>query len=210
MRNSVSSSASGGIGSTHDENYTPLQQDIDSDNRGIEMYAVGESQIQPKHTENHLNVLHSDVSSHGEFDDDELDDIALLDAIAQPHELSTPVDLASTRTGSLLNNSANSSGCSGFTGVKVNENEFDDSDEDLFAADIEDMVAKFDIQHPGANGIFVNNCQTGTAVALKTDSGDEFGDGGFDDVDFEIAEAAATQSRQHSSSSLLPVRTKFP
>ena len=209
VRNSDSSSASGEIVSAHDQNYTPLQQDMANDNRGIEMYAVGESQIQPNNTENHLNVLRSDISGHGEFDDDELDDIALLDAIAQPHELSTPVDLASTRIGSLPNNSANSSGCSDFTGVKVTENEFDDSDEDLFAADIEDMVAKFDIQHTGANGTFVNHCQTGTE-ALKTDSGDEFGDGGFDDVDFEIAEAAATQSRQHSSSSLLPVRTKFP
>lgn len=38
------------------------------------------------------------------------------------------------------------------------------------------------------------------------ESDDEFGDGGLDDVDFEVAERAATQSIQQTSS-LLPVRS---
>jgi hypothetical protein len=41
------------------------------------------------------------------------------------------------------------------------------------------------------------------------DSDDEFGNDGLDDLDFEAAEATATQAVQQTANSLIPVRSTF-
>jgi hypothetical protein len=198
--------------SGHHQNYTPLLHPAAKEHIGTTQSSLYEPPIQVKGSENHLKQPHSDVLDYGEFDEDDLDDSTLLEAITHQHGPASPVGQASTRVDSLPNNSARDPGCPSFTDMKIYENEYDDSDEDLFAADLEDMVSKFDNQRPAeANDAFVNQCQNG-ATALETNSDDEFGDGGFDDLDFEIAEttAAPTQSKWHKTSSLLPVRTRFP
>lgn len=96
---------------------------------------------------------------------------------------------------------------------KAEDDDFGDSDDEAFGADLEDIVAKFD-----ANGT-ENKSAPLTEVpknpgsqkmnGLEVDSEDEFGDG-IDDFDFAAAEIASTQSIRQTASSLLPVRTHFP
>jgi hypothetical protein len=198
--------ASGGLLSGHDQNCTPLRQESLKE-KTTQGPALHDPLNQPQTTENSLHPCRSEGSDYGEFDDDDLDDIALLDAISQPHEPHVCEDDASAETESRRTTPTNSPKR---PNEKTDNNEFDDSDEDLFVADLENMVAKFDNQRPAdVNEITTSHNQKGP-VALETDSDDEFGDGGFDDLDFEIAEAAATISKPHSTSSFLPVRTQFP
>jgi hypothetical protein len=208
VEHSDTPSASEELLSGHHQNYTPLQHRVAKEHIGAQ-YTPCEPPSQVKNSENHLNLLRSDVSDYGEFDEDDLDDSTLLKVITHQHGLACPVDQASIRVESLPKTSAKDSECPSFTDKKIYENEYDDSDEDLFAADLEDMVSKFDNQRPpDVNETSVNQCQNG-ATALGTNPEDEFGDNGFEDLDFEIAEAAATQSKAHNTSSLLPVRTRF-
>ena len=88
------------------------------------------------------------------------------------------------------------------------KDEFDDSDEDMLTADLEDIVAKFDTQK-SVTGDALPGPNNGIE-ASRASSDDEFGDGGLDEEDFEAAEVAATQSIQETANSLLPVRAKFP
>jgi hypothetical protein len=163
----------------------------------------------PKNIETPHHSSRSEESDYGEFDDDDLDDLTLLDAASQACGPPAPNDEPLRRTAQHATTSPNVPQNQGFNDEKTNDNEFDDSDEDLFAADLEHMVAKFDSQPAQANKASASDQLKGS-VALGADSDDEFGDGGLDDLDFEIAEAAATQSKEHKTSSFLPVRTKFP
>ena len=173
-------------------------------------YAHCDPQIQPKDTPTALHSSRSDGSDYGEFEDDDLDDITLLGSISQPHQPPIPSSDALSRPEPQPTTSDNGHEHTGFHDGKTDDNEFDDSDDDLLAADLEDMLAKYDSQRPTEPHETAMKDRQKSATALKTDSDDEFGDGGFDDLDFEIAEAAATQSKQHANSSFLPVRTKFP
>ena len=172
-----------------------------------------------------LPPVRSDGSDYGEFDDNELDDEALLKVITKsgvsqstpshapkpivPPDPPPEVLGSSVRVESLLVLSQHESQSPECSTLRVNNDEFDDSDEDLFTIDLEDIVAKFDDYHPsGAKLASVEKPRDGMAVK-DTDSEDEFGDGSLDDVDFEVAEAAATQSIQQTANSLLTVRTKF-
>jgi hypothetical protein len=168
----------------------------------------------------HQTSVRSNSSDYGEFDDDDLD-TNLLDVFApKPDATISNTTKASTsvrrpldsppqpRIPSINNleprQAAKDSKSSDTSTLK---DEFDDSDEDMFTADLEDIVAKFDTQNsvpakasPGPrkmDGI------------SKVDSDDEFGDGGLDEEDFEAAEVAATQSKQQAANSLLLVRTQF-
>lgn len=167
---------------------------------------VYDPQIQPETTKTPPRPSSSDGSDYGDFDDNDLDAITFLDAITQPGQAPTIPNGASATKESQYAKHPGS-----IVTANHDNDEFDDSDEDLFAADVEEIVAKFDNGRPVAetNALSINHNQKGTNV-LEPSSEDEFGDGGFDDVDFEIAEAAATQSEHHTTSSLMPVRTKFP
>lgn len=100
------------------------------------------------------------------------------------------------------------------------DDEFGDIDDDSFAVDLENIVAKYDstaMTNPIASSVPVEagiGLVDGTSkpsrkdVVPEADSGDEFGDE-FSDVDFEAAEAVATQSLQNLASSPPTVRKKF-
>lgn len=164
----------------------------------------------PKNIETPHQSSRSEESDYGEFDDDDLDDLTLLDtasrACGSPASSHEPL----SRTAQQATTSPNVPQNRGFNDEKTNDNVFDDSDEDLFAADLGHLETNFDSQHPAQANKASASDQLEGIVALGADSDDEFGDGGLDDLDFEIAEAAATQSKQHKTSSFLPVRTKFP
>ena len=201
---------SGELPSGENQNCIPLGQESPEGKGTTHEHAQCSPQTRPKETETAQHSSRSDVSDYGEFDDDDLDDITLLDPVSQPHGPPVTPGDALSRAELIPTTSGNGHEHTGFNDRKSDDNEFDDSDEDLFAADLADMVAKYDSQRPTEPHEKTVKHQQKGATALKTDSDDEFGDSGFDDLDFEIAEAAATQSKQHATSSFLPVRTKFP
>lgn len=99
------------------------------------------------------------------------------------------------------------------------EDEFADSDEEMFAADFEEILSKYDTlpapvvignqpamrQGELAEGKGPDN----KTVADIPDSDDEYGDD-LDDTDFAVAEASATQALQNSASCFSNVGTKYP
>ena len=158
-------------------------------------------------------------SDDGEFDDDDLDKSLMemaVETTSTPQIHTNPVlqnHPGSTNPKPPLRPNAAQSFES--LRLKAESDEFDDSDEDLFAADLENIASQFDTKAHG-------KCKTllaGVGGALeprkplartKSESEDEFGDCGLDDLDFEAAEATATQAMQKTTRSLLPVRTRFP
>ena len=170
----------------------------------------------------HQAPFRSNSSDYGEFDDDDLD-ASLLDVVVpKPGEpLSNasndstlisrlpdpapPPPISSAKQDPLLLVAASDSKSSDTCTL---EDEFDDSDEDMFEADLEDIVAKFDTQTSTLGKASPSPKQK--SGIFKSDWDDEFGDGGLDEEDFEAAEVAATQSIQQTASSLLPVRAQFP
>jgi len=103
--------------------------------------------------------------------------------------------------------------------VEEEEDEFGDWDDEIFAADVEDIVAKYEEAQPlpvaaGDSGAArqvtaIEEDSGGKAITNGFGSDDEYGDD-LDDVDFVLAEAAATQSLHNSASSFPPVRMKYP
>ena len=101
------------------------------------------------------------------------------------------------------------------------DDEFDDSDVEMFAADLEVLASKYDT--PSVSGqtlqgqqksqhISTDSCGAvaGVQANVIDDSDDEFGSDGLDDSDLAAAELSATQSIQQSTSGLLPVRYRYP
>jgi hypothetical protein len=209
-----------------EESCVPVQDVGPEDIKTAPDHVTYEPRLQPEKADKALDIhpLHSDGSDYGEFDYD-LDDATLLGAIMERNEPSSVLpddaqaDMPSEVHLQVLPQAkvelqhvqlVNIPQDTGFGTLRAEDHEFDDSDEEYSVADLENIVAKFDEQSPTEAKVpSVSKPQEGTTV-LETDSDDEFGDGGFDDLDFEIAEAAATQSKQHKTNSLLPVRTKFP
>lgn len=99
------------------------------------------------------------------------------------------------------------------------DDEFANSDEEMFAADFEEILSKYDTLPASAEicnqpalrqGTFTEeNGLTTKTVADIADSDDEYGDD-LDDTDFAVAEASATQALQNSASCFSNVRTKYP
>ena len=146
-------------------------------------------------------------SDYGEFDDDELDK-SLMEIVVE--EAAPIFKVASNPAPQMRTTESFKSGT-----LKAESEEFDDSDEDLFAADLENIASQYDKNAEGKSQIVsiataVNPGQRKTLTRVKSESEDEFGDGGLDDLDFEAAEATATQFIQQTANSLLPVRTRFP
>lgn len=99
------------------------------------------------------------------------------------------------------------------------DDEFADSDEEMFAADFEEILSRYDtLPAPAEVGNQPAMRQGGLAeckgpdnktMADIPDSDDEYGDD-LDDTDFAVAEASATQALQNSASCFSNVRTKYP
>jgi DNA replication ATP-dependent helicase Dna2 len=160
-------------------------------------------------------------SDYGEFDDDELDE-SLMEIFVEgtaptlrvsPNPRPQTLDKARDRYRPPPQVKTAESSESGT--LKSGSDEFDDSDEDLFAVDLENIASQFDTKtHGKSKAVSVGGAgasgQREALVRAKSESEDEFGDGGLDDLDFEAAEATATQPIQQTANSLLPVRTRFP
>lgn len=166
----------------------------------------------------------SDSSDYGEFDDDELDATLLEEIVAAPitdpeskadPAMTTPVPPPPIRRLLVQETSFSTVGSkSEDKTVKADRDEFDDSDDDTFYAGLEQIASQFDkrAQHVNPETPAVKN-DSGLSPreipASKADSEDEFGDDGLDELDFEEAEASATQSIQQTANSLIPVRSRL-
>jgi hypothetical protein len=171
----------------------------------------------------------SNSSDYGEFDDDDLDETLLKVFVegatpkVRAHSISNlppdpprqPLPSVQAREKLALQGEASESFESGT--LKVESDEFDDSDEDLFTVDLENFASQFDTKtNEKCGDLSVSLGRAGNSGQLKavgnpiSESEDEFGDDGLDEFDFEAAEATATQSIQQTTNSLLPVRTRFP
>jgi hypothetical protein len=171
----------------------------------------------------------SNSSDYGEFDDDELD-ATLIDVFVEgtvPQHPSQPIPKLPAVPPPQALDSANSrykrppqekaSESSESITLKAESDEFDDSDEDLFIADLENIASQFDTKTnekrkvvsavAGRAGI---PGERKSMVRAKSESEDEFGDDDLDDFDFEAAEATATQFVQQTANSRLPVCARFP
>lgn len=166
----------------------------------------------------------SSSSDYGDFDDEEFEVgvsgvLATKSGPSSMMALPTPIVPPQPRISvELLSREAlHLSEPSHFVFTMNHDDEFDDVDEDLFAADLEDIVAKYDMKSPVGKkatiSVAAENAKANIASSMVTqqhhvevESDDEFGND-FSDVDFEAVEAAATQSLQHLASSPPTVRT---
>ena len=163
----------------------------------------------------------SNLSDYGEFDDDDLD-ASILEVFEtapeehnsvtppaakppQPPIRTSPPPPATQASKPLISRT-----------MKAREDEFDDSDDDVFTAGLENILSQIDQRPlaetkvlPGRRDVGGISGPQKTARVSKAESEEEFGDDGLDDLDFEAAEATATQSTQQTANGLLPVRTRF-
>ncbi len=173
----------------------------------------------------------SNSSDYGDFDDDELD-ASLLEVFDTDAKVDTfkgpqsppskvPPDRRSalhredfsapTSTTTTLKTSRSFDSST----LKADPDEFDDSDEEMFLVDLENIASQFDEKSAGLD-ISVGRAADRDMVpsrqveAARPESDDEFGDDGLNDIDFEAAEATATQSIQQTANSFIPVRTRYP
>ncbi|RDL41838.1 uncharacterized protein BP5553_01817 [Venustampulla echinocandica] len=165
--------------------------------------------------------IESNSSDYGDFDDGELDD-SLFDVLESGPEPASNTRRASaskpppdsppkpsrlrdtTDLGPIL--AKKPPGAS-----NIEDDEFGDFDEDLLGADLEQVVSQFD------SGAFPTKTTRGgtsvptvqkTGIVSIADSDDEFGDDDLDELDFDAAEAAVTQSVQPTADGLLPSTQK--
>ncbi|KAL5315528.1 hypothetical protein ACEPPN_016396 [Leptodophora sp. 'Broadleaf-Isolate-01'] len=165
---------------------------------------------------------HSDSSDYGDFDDDEFDDslLELCDPNARVHPVpALPPDPPQARSSVKVETKpptmAPSKPSEPAHAVQAEKDEFGDSDDDMFEAGLEQIASQFDPQisiggkvSPVAKG-GSGMVRQMRRVPSKTESEDEFGDGGLGDDDFEAAEATATQAIQQTANSLLPSTQKI-
>jgi hypothetical protein len=166
------------------------------------------------------NSERSGSSDYGDFEDDELDE-TLLEFLEEgaATTLQVPSNLplqtfsqTQERHKPSLQMKTSESFESGT--LEAGSDEFGDSDDELFTADLENIASQFDTKTHGRGktitigGVSASG-QRAPLARAKSESEDEFGDGGLNDLDFETAEATATQSIQQTASCLLPVRTRY-
>jgi DNA replication ATP-dependent helicase Dna2 len=168
----------------------------------------------------------SDSSDYGDFDDEAFEESMV--GVPNTNSVSTSAGLLEGGTQSKtlswdephVESSADKETTYNQETRKNDDEEFGDMDEDTCAEDLENIVARYDSGPPVVDAMSSKSVKRAEGVedgASKSiaetevsgaESGDEFGDC-FSDTDFEAAEAAATQSLQHSASSQAPVRIKF-
>ena len=176
----------------------------------------------------------SQGSDYGDFDDDDVEEASLLTCFPSKQNRSLICDPIPSKSSSRpkpysqgpVNESCHADKqhppgvCQRKESIPTqgnprDDNEFDDSDEDLFAAGLDDMVASFSNNTQPVNAQDDSKQLLDKSLPIKSslvvdDSDDEFGGGDLDIVDFQVAELAATQSIRQSSNSVLPVRTRDP
>ena len=175
-----------------------------------------------KGSSKHHSPIRSNDSDYGDSNDEDFD-ASLLDVLVPKHmdllsssieesnSLRRPLDSCSQSPKSstdkhLLPHAAAEESTS--SDSRTLKDEFYDSDEDVFAADLEDIAAKFDKQ-TSTRGKASPTLESAGGIPQR-DSDDEFFDGGLDEEDFEAAEAAATQLIQQTAQISLPVCSEFP
>jgi hypothetical protein len=182
--------------------------------------------VEPAGSVNRLKD-NSDSSDYGDFDDEAFEESMV--AVPITNSVSTPISLEGGTKSQTLSWDEPHVRLSADIGTtydpashKNEDEDFGDMDEETCAEDLESMVARYDLGLPvedamsskPAKGVkgFEDGASKLMAQTMVSDSGaeseDEFGDS-FSETDFEAAEAAATQSLQHSASSQAPVRIKF-
>jgi len=178
------------------------------------------SKIEPVIPPQAPKVQRSDSSDYGDFEDDELDE-TLLEVLEEgaaptpqvpPNPPPQPFPQTLDRYRPPLQMETSESFESGT--LKADSDEFGDSDDELFTADLENIASQFDTKTHGRGkttsiGGAGASGQRARLARAKSESEDEFGDGGLNDLDFETAEATATQSIQQTAGCLLPVRTRY-
>jgi hypothetical protein len=168
---------------------------------------------------------YSSSSDYGDFDDEAFDERMVEVSNTNPASMSAMIPGRSTqmqlpsldevRVAHAADMETTSNPAS-----QNNEDEFGGMDEDVCPEELESMVARYDSGLPVEDSISSGSAEAGRGVDAqaskslaqkklsRADSEDEFGDE-FSDLDFEAAEAAATQSLEHSAGSSAPVRIRF-
>jgi hypothetical protein len=210
---------------------SPLKNDIDIHCGGLGASSPSMRITKPQRAsqgEEEPPVQDSGSSDYGEFDDDIFDE-SMVEAIT-----SNPTSKSHSRESTQVHIYRNAAalipavpatqverkpirpkigGSVPSASIGEAKDEFDDSDDEIFAADLEEIVSKYDSQLAAVgSGGSVNagnemavEALRGDLAAGDTGSDDDFDDG-FDDNDFALAEAAATQSLQQPASSVPQVR----
>jgi hypothetical protein len=163
------------------------------------------------------------LSDYGDFDEEVFDEGIMGTAetnqgLFSAHHIETSQSiLPNVSEKRLLRNCGDVTKHSNTSPLTSDEDEFDDMDEDLCAADLEDLVARYDMgppetaasSEPAAMEAVVKGQGTNTAVQRDSvESDDEYGND-LDDFDYEEAEASFTEHLQQSASALPPVCSKF-
>lgn len=194
---------------------------------GITETAAPRLQLQPEEKYDTIVSQKSDSTSsdYGDFDADQFDETFL--AVLESNQTSIQTSQSPTTAMHTEGQHIITQYCP-IAATKPNimppadaeeDDEFADSDEEMFAADFEEILSKCHT-HPDsaeagnqpvlkqeelAEGKGLDNKR----VADMADSDDEYGDD-LDDTDFAVAEASATQAFQNSASCFSNVRTGYP
>lgn len=181
-------------------------------------------QLQPEENDTTISQKSDSTSSdYGDFDADQFDESFL--AVLESNQTSIQTS-QSPATGTHPERRPINTQDSPVTATKSSimptadaedDDEFANSDEEMFAADFEEILSKYDTLPASAGNQSAlrpgelteekgSNIKT---VADIADSDDEYGDD-LNDADFAVAEASATQALQNSASCFSNVRTKYP
>lgn len=189
------------------EEESPIPKHLAKDS---ELAAKMRERVAPKQVEDIESLPplegHSDSSDYGEFDDDELDAslLEICDPVRQ-EPIVTKSKLAPqspTRTKPYLDQPTRIPSTLLSKAPEIEKDEFGDSDDELFSG----VASQYDANPaPPVNEERKRVARPFRRVPSKAVSEDEFGDGAFDDADFE----AATQAIEQTNSSLLPVRSRY-
>lgn len=163
----------------------------------------------------HRAPVKSTDLDYDEFDDDELDASLLDTFVTGSDEMvfeHTPRVIVSSGDKKLLDSNARKEETEHHmqpVSTKPNGDfEFDDLDEEMLSADLENIIARFDKQDD--TKIAGTSRDSEHNQTFKTDekeeSVDEYGDG-LEDLDFEAVDTTEPNPLQESTGGLLPVRT---
>jgi DNA replication ATP-dependent helicase Dna2 len=168
----------------------------------------------------------SDSSDYGDFDDEAFEESVVEVPVINSVSASSGLFEGGTQSQALsrdevhIERFADMEMASNPVPQENEDEDFGDMDEETCAEDLESMVARYDLGMPVEVAMFsesakgASGVENGVSKSLAqtmvsgTESEDEFGDS-FSETDFDAAEAAATQSLQHSACSQAPVRIKF-
>jgi hypothetical protein len=173
----------------------------------------------------HAAKSETNSSDYGDFDEDAFKDAMVDELCADSVPASAPISLQMSYTEipipdepqhqhSILHNPSNG------TFMKNDDvDEFGDADEDVWAADFEDIVAKYDAGLPDGSvhsgklvgdGVHDHSSKSVAEPDMSRPESDDEYCNDFSNLDFEAAEAAATQSLHQLASSPPAVRTNCP